>query len=62
MLGSELTDSSAWHLSAGFVWMVLEQPQAVQTEMEIPSVMAQTCRDWSAYTGDHVVDQIDDGL
>ena len=42
--------------------MVLEQPQAVQKEMEIPSVMAQTCRDWSAYTGDHVVDQIDDGL
>ncbi|KAK3676639.1 hypothetical protein LTR78_003414 [Recurvomyces mirabilis] len=52
----------AWHLSAGFVWSVLEQPDAIRNEMQIPSIMAQTCRDWSAWTGDHIVDQIDDGL
>lgn len=52
----------AWHLSSGFVWNILEQPEAIQNDMQIPSIMAQTCRDWAAYTGDHVVDQIDDGL
>jgi hypothetical protein len=30
--------------------------------MEIPYVMAQTCRDWSAYTNTTVVNQIDSGL
>ena len=52
----------AWHLSAGFVWMVLERPEDIMKDMQIPSIVAQTCRDWSAYTGDHVVPQIDDGL
>ncbi len=52
----------AWHLSNGFAWMVLENPDSVQNEMQIPSIMAQTCRDWAAWTGDHVVDQIDDGI
>lgn len=52
----------AWHLSAGFVWYILEQPQSIKSETQIPSIMAQTCRDWSAWTGTHIVDQIDDGL
>lgn len=52
----------AWHLSSGFVWMVLENPEAIAGETGIPSTLAQTCRDWSAWTGDHVVPQIDDGL
>ena len=52
----------AWHLSSGFVWMVLENPDAIENQMEIPSIMAQTCRDWSAWTGENVVQQIDDGL
>ena len=52
----------AWHLSAGMVWMVLENPNSIENEMEIPSIMAQTCRDWSAYTGENVVKQIDDGI
>ncbi|EMC99909.1 hypothetical protein BAUCODRAFT_136452 [Baudoinia panamericana UAMH 10762] len=52
----------AWHLSAGFVWTVIEQPDSVRNEMQVPSIMAQTCRDWSTWTGDHVVAQIDDGL
>ena len=52
----------AWHLSAGFAWMVVENPEAIKTDMEIPSIMAQTCRDWAAYTNQHVVEQIDDGI
>lgn len=52
----------AWHLSAGMNWMVLENPDAIRNEMEIPSIMAQTCRDWAAYTGGNVVKQIDDGI
>ena len=42
--------------------MVLENPGAIQGEMEIPSIMAQTCRDWAAWSGENVVPQIDDGL
>ncbi|KAK0247866.1 hypothetical protein LTS09_016966 [Friedmanniomyces endolithicus] len=52
----------AWHLSAGFVWTVLEQPDFVENEMEIPQIMAQTCTDWSAWTSRNVVNQIDDGV
>ena len=52
----------AWHLSAGMVWMVLEDPDSIMNEMEIPSIMSQTCRDWSAWTGENVVKQIDDGI
>jgi len=32
------------------------------TENEIPMIMAQTCRDWSAFTNKTTVDQIDSGL
>ena len=52
----------AWHLSAGFSWQVLEDPDSIQSEMEIPDIMAQTCRDWDTYSSDHIVDQIDDGI
>ena len=52
----------AWHLSAGMSWQVIEQPDLIKNDMDIPSVMAQTCRDWAAWTGEHVVDQIDDGI
>ncbi|KAK1812164.1 hypothetical protein LTR12_013437 [Friedmanniomyces endolithicus] len=52
----------AWHLSAGFVWTVLEQPDFVENEMEIPQIMAQTCTDWSAWTSKNVVNQIEDGV
>ena len=52
----------AFHASDGFVMTFLERPDDIKNEMSVPSVMAQTCRDWSAWTGDHVVDQIDDGL
>ena len=52
----------AWHLSAGFVWTVLENPDALENEMKIPDIMQQTCRDWEAWSNRNVVDQIDDGL
>ncbi len=32
------------------------------TEMEIPYVMAQTCKDWDEWSRSHVVDQIDSGI
>lgn len=52
----------AWHVSQGMNLILLEQETVVLREMEIPYIMAQTCRDWAAYTGQHVVDQIDSGL
>ena len=38
-----------------------EQPDLI-TQLPIPATVAQTCRDWAAWTGDNVVDQIDSGL
>ncbi|KAF8861398.1 hypothetical protein BDZ45DRAFT_800116 [Acephala macrosclerotiorum] len=51
----------AWHVSAGLYVTVLERPDEITRE-QVPSIMAQTCRDWSAFTGEYVVDQIDSGL
>ncbi|KAH0538587.1 hypothetical protein FGG08_004837 [Glutinoglossum americanum] len=50
----------AWHLSGGLYINVMERPADI-SEMEIPDVMAQTCRDWAAYTNTTVVSQIDAG-
>ncbi|KAI0025995.1 Cupredoxin [Xylariomycetidae sp. FL0641] len=52
----------AWHLSAGFNWMILERPDDIVNDLEIPDAMSQTCTDWDAWTNEHVVDQIGDGL
>ncbi|KAK4989953.1 hypothetical protein LTR50_002864 [Elasticomyces elasticus] len=51
----------AWHVSQGMVWNVLEQPQSILDKVDVPSA-SQTCREWAAWTGQHVVDQIDSGL
>ncbi|RDW65055.1 hypothetical protein BP6252_10706 [Coleophoma cylindrospora] len=51
----------AWHVSAGLYVTVLERPADI-ANLNIPYIMAQTCRDWSAYTNSTVVDQIDSGL
>jgi FtsP/CotA-like multicopper oxidase with cupredoxin domain len=51
----------AWHVSAGLYITVLERPDDI-AKLQIPSVMAQTCRDWAAFTNKTVVDQIDSGL
>ncbi|KAK0291124.1 hypothetical protein LTR35_001845 [Friedmanniomyces endolithicus] len=52
----------AWHISEGMNINILEQPAGIEKEMELPYVMAQTCRDWAEWTGGHVVPQIDSGL
>ncbi|TKA66579.1 hypothetical protein B0A49_06046 [Cryomyces minteri] len=52
----------AWHTSEGMNINFLEQNPLVENEMQLPYIMAQTCRDWSAWTGNHIVDQIDSGL
>jgi len=53
----------AWHVSAGLYANILERPADIQLNRQpIPQVLAQTCRDWAAYTGVDVVDQIDSGL
>ena len=51
----------AWLVSAGLYVTVLERPADIEG-LRIPSIMAQTCRDWSAWTNGTVVDQIDSGL
>jgi len=51
----------AWHVSAGLYVTVLERPDDI-ANLNIPSIMAQTCRDWSAYTNTSIPDQIDSGL
>jgi FtsP/CotA-like multicopper oxidase with cupredoxin domain len=51
----------AWHVSAGLYANILERPADIK-QKQIPQVLAQTCRDWAAYTKTDVVDQIDSGL
>ncbi|RFU25815.1 hypothetical protein B7463_g10521, partial [Scytalidium lignicola] len=51
----------AWHVSAGLYVTVLERPDNI-AKLTLPSIMAQTCRDWSAFTNVTVVNQIDSGL
>jgi hypothetical protein len=51
----------AWHVSAGLYVTVLERPGDI-AKMHLPSIMAQSCRDWAAYTNSTVVEQIDSGL
>jgi len=34
----------------------------LKNDVEMPYIMAQTCRDWSAWTGKNVVNVIDSGL
>ncbi|PIA91585.1 Laccase-2 [Cercospora beticola] len=52
----------AWHVSGGLYLNILERPDDIKRDMDIPGVMAQTCTDWFAFTGQEVVDQIDSGL
>jgi hypothetical protein len=45
----------AWHLSAGFVWNVLESPEELQSDLEIPEQTAAQCDNWKAWSKDHNV-------
>ncbi|TGO29898.1 hypothetical protein BPAE_0010g00840 [Botrytis paeoniae] len=51
----------AFHVGSGLYVSVLERPADI-AKLRIPSIMAQTCRDWAAFTNTTVVDQIDSGL
>lgn len=51
----------AWHVSAGLYVTVVERPADI-AQLQIPSIMAETCRSWSAFTGEGPIDQIDSGL
>ncbi|KAH8800491.1 multicopper oxidase-domain-containing protein [Xylogone sp. PMI_703] len=51
----------SWHVSGGLYVSVLERPDDI-AKLQIPSIMAQTCRDWAAFTNGTVIDQIDSGL
>ena len=49
----------AWHISEGMAINVIDKNVS---KIDFPSSIAQTCRNWSKWTGDHVVDTIDSGL
>ncbi|KAA8572187.1 hypothetical protein EYC84_002096 [Monilinia fructicola] len=51
----------AFHVSSGLYVNVVERPADI-AKLKIPSIMAQTCRDWALFTNTTVVDQIDSGL
>lgn len=51
----------AWHASAGFFLQFMVQPETIE-RLPIPMKVAQTCRDWAAFTNTDVVDQIDSGV
>ncbi|KAI1080024.1 putative multicopper oxidase [Whalleya microplaca] len=52
----------AWHLSAGFGWMILERPDDIANVAEIPDAMARTCDEWTAWSSNHDANQIGAGL
>ncbi|KAI1851207.1 hypothetical protein JX265_006165 [Neoarthrinium moseri] len=52
----------AWHVAAGFAWIVLERPDDIMKYGDIPSFMSQTCQDWDTWSSSDVVDQIGDGI
>jgi hypothetical protein len=51
----------AWHVSAGFFIQFMTNPDKLK-EMRIPSVVAETCRQWGKWTETNIPDQIDSGL
>jgi hypothetical protein len=51
----------AWHMSGGLYVNTISYPDEIQ-KIKLPSTVAQTCREWAAWTGENVVEQIDSGL
>ncbi|PCG96276.1 Multicopper oxidase, type 2 [Penicillium occitanis (nom. inval.)] len=51
----------AWHVSDGLYINLIENPDLIQNR-SIPYTSAQTCREWWAYTGHEIVDQVDSGV
>ncbi|TVY15230.1 oxidoreductase ptaK [Lachnellula arida] len=52
----------AWHVSGGLYANMLERPADIAKDAPIPEMLAETCRDWSAWSTRTVVDQIDSGV
>lgn len=53
---------TALHLSVGLYVNVLEQPDLIRRDMQIPMVIDQTCKDWAKFSSKDYVDQIDSGV
>lgn len=51
----------AWHISAGFLWNVLEQPDQIKRGVNIPESWYESCAQWDTYSNREVIDQIDSG-
>ncbi|KAI4169291.1 MAG: hypothetical protein LQ343_005789 [Gyalolechia ehrenbergii] len=51
----------AWHVSGGLYVNLMEHPDQIRQKV-VPQTLAQTCRDWSEYSGHNIVEQIDSGL
>lgn len=47
----------AWHVSAGLYVNLMERPADIRDHMQIPQIMAQTCRDWATFTNGTVIEQ-----
>ncbi|KAI9703721.1 MAG: hypothetical protein M1836_007491 [Candelina mexicana] len=50
-----------WHSAMGMTMNIMEQSEMI-SNMQIPMIMEQTCKDWDAWSATHVVDQIDSGV
>lgn len=51
----------AWHVSAGLYVNLLERPDDI-AQMDVPSSVYQTCKDWAGYRGEDIVPEIDAGV
>ncbi|KIX04178.1 uncharacterized protein Z518_07732 [Rhinocladiella mackenziei CBS 650.93] len=52
----------AWHVSGGLYVNVLEHPDLIPSQIDIPSSVSDLCTTWGAYTSEGPIDQIDSGL
>ncbi|KAG5934463.1 hypothetical protein E4U53_000689 [Claviceps sorghi] len=63
VLQFDASSNPAWHASAGFLLEFLTNPSEVATyQRKMPQVVADTCRQWGAWTNTNIPDQIDSGL
>ncbi|POS70429.1 laccase-1 precursor [Diaporthe helianthi] len=51
----------AWHVEAGLYVNLLERPDDI-AQMDVPSSVYQTCKDWTGYHGADLVPEIDSGV
>jgi hypothetical protein len=51
----------AWHISSGLYSNIMERPLDL-LDLDIPSLMPETCETWAKWESTTVVDQIDSGV